>query len=265
MDEHQAANRLGALGNLTRLRLYRLLVRAGAQGLNIGDLQRLLDVAPSTLAHHLASLVRAGLVRQEQRGREVFSRTDYAVMDGLVDFIRKECCTGFANSDTKSDRDRHPKENGMSRLQLAINVTDLDEAIEFYSRMFDARPAKVKPGYANFAIAEPPLKLVLFEGPEGATINHLGVEVETAQEVTSAERRLNAAGLQTTGVDETVCCYAEKAETWVVDPDGARWEWYVKSGDAEQMNNAVVRSHPRGAETGPDVGPCCPDSRACCS
>ena len=145
----------------------------------------------------------------------------------------------------------------MSRLQLAINVTDLDKAVEFYSRLFDTVPAKVKPGYANFAIADPPLKLVLFEGPEGATLNHLGVEVETAEEVMSAERRLASAGLDTTGVDETVCCFAEKSETWVVDPDGARWEWYVKSGDAEQIHNTIVRSLPRDAGAGTAPGSCC--------
>ena len=146
----------------------------------------------------------------------------------------------------------------MSRLQLAINVTDLDKAVEFYSRLFDTAPAKVKPGYANFAIADPPLKLVLFEGPEGATLNHLGVEVETAEEVVSAERRLTGTGLETTGVDETLCCFAEKSETWVVDPDGARWEWYVKSGDADQIHNTIVRSHPREAE--PESA-----SRTCCA
>ena len=145
----------------------------------------------------------------------------------------------------------------MSRLQLAINVTDLDKAVEFYSRLFGAAPAKVKPGYANFAITDPPLKLVLFEGPEGATLNHLGVEVETAEEVVSAERRLTAAGLETTGVDETVCCFAEKAETWIVDPDGARWEWYVKSGDAEQIHNTIVRSLPHDADSEPASRTCC--------
>ena len=149
----------------------------------------------------------------------------------------------------------------MSRLQLAINVSDLDRAVAFYSRLFGSAPAKVKPGYANFAIADPPLKLVLFEGPEGATLNHLGVEVETADEVVAAERRLRTAGLDTTGVDETVCCFAEKAETWVVDPDGARWEWYVKTGDADQIHNTIVRSHPRDGEdagaTGPASPPCC--------
>ena len=157
----------------------------------------------------------------------------------------------------------------MSRLQLAINVTDLHKAVEFYSRLFGTAPGKVKPGYANFAITDPPLKLVLFEGPEGATLNHLGVEVDTAEEVVSAERRLSATGLETTGVDETICCFAEKAETWVVDPDGARWEWYVKSGDAEQIHNTIVRSHSRGAaidltsttgcsaETGPASTTCC--------
>ena len=145
----------------------------------------------------------------------------------------------------------------MSRLQLAINVTNLDRAVEFYSRLFGTAPAKVKPGYANFAVADPPLKLVLFEGSEGATLNHLGVEVETAEEVVSAERRLTDAGLETTGVDETVCCFAEKAETWVVDPDGARWEWYVKSGDAEQIHNTIVRSLPRDAGSESALEDCC--------
>ncbi len=123
----------------------------------------------------------------------------------------------------------------MSRLQLAINVSDLDAAIEFYSRLFGTGPAKVKPGYANFAVADPPLKLVLFEGSEGGTINHLGVETDSADEVVAAEARLAAAGLVTTGIDDTICCFAEKVETWVTDPDGARWEWYVKTADAETM------------------------------
>ena len=124
----------------------------------------------------------------------------------------------------------------MSRVQLAINVTDLDKSLEFYSRLFKTAPAKVKPGYANFAIADPPLKLVLFEGQEGASLNHLGVEVESAEEVASAEGRLRTAGVETTGVENTTCCYADKTETWMVDPDGARWEWYVKSGDADQLH-----------------------------
>ena len=119
----------------------------------------------------------------------------------------------------------------MSRLQLAINVTDLADAIDFYGAMFDTEPAKIEAGYANFAIADPPLKLVLFEGEEGATLNHLGVEVESADEVSEAEARLTASGIETTGVEDTVCCFAEKTETWINDPDGARWEWYVKNAD----------------------------------
>ena len=145
----------------------------------------------------------------------------------------------------------------MSRVQLAINVTDLDKAIAFYSRLFGTAPAKVKPGYANFAIADPPLKLVLFEGPEGATLNHLGVEVETAEEVASAERRLRADGLETTGVEETVCCFAEKTETWLADPDGARWEWYVKSGDAGQLEKTVAGRHASDAAAGGASTTCC--------
>jgi catechol 2,3-dioxygenase-like lactoylglutathione lyase family enzyme len=127
----------------------------------------------------------------------------------------------------------------MSRVQLALNVTDIDAAVVFYSRLFATEPAKRKPGYANFAIADPPLKLVLFEGEGGGTLNHLGVEVETGEEVVAAEARLAETGLQTTGVDDTTCCYALKTETWVKDPDGAPWEFYVKNGDAEQMQNTV--------------------------
>jgi catechol-2,3-dioxygenase len=127
------------------------------------------------------------------------------------------------------------------RLQLALNVDDLEEAISFYSKMFATQPAKVKPGYANFAIEQPPLKLVLFEGagPAGS-INHLGVEVETADEVAEAEARMSQSGLGTSGVDDTICCYAEKAETWVTGPDGNRWEWYVKKADADGFDNVVV-------------------------
>ncbi|MBM3661102.1 MAG: glyoxalase/bleomycin resistance/extradiol dioxygenase family protein [Actinobacteria bacterium] len=123
----------------------------------------------------------------------------------------------------------------MSRVQLALNVTDVDAAVDFYSRLFATPVAKRKPGYANFEIADPPLKLVLIEAPEGGTLNHLGVETMAAAEVVAAEARLSGSGLETTGVDDTVCCYAEKVETWVADPDGARWEWYVKTADAEQF------------------------------
>ena len=132
----------------------------------------------------------------------------------------------------------------MSRLQLAIDVGDLDGAIDFYSRMFGTGPAKVRPGYANFAIDEPPLKLVLFEKPGGGgTINHLGVEVGTTAEVVAAEARLAGADLETTGIEDTECCYAEKTEIWLEAPDDLRWEWYVKTADTEQSANVVLGSH----------------------
>ena len=130
----------------------------------------------------------------------------------------------------------------MSRVQLALNVSDVDAAVDFYTKLFATAPAKRKPGYANFEIAEPPLKLVLIESAEGGTLNHLGVETTDPADVSAAEQRLAAEGLETTGVDDTVCCYATKTETWVTDPDGAPWEWYVKTGDAEQMRNEVIAS-----------------------
>jgi catechol 2,3-dioxygenase-like lactoylglutathione lyase family enzyme len=142
----------------------------------------------------------------------------------------------------------------MSRVQLALDVSDIDEAVTFYSKLFGTEPAKRKPGYANFEIADPPLKLVLIEGVAGGTLNHLGVETDSSDEVVAAEARLSADGMETTGVDDTVCCYAEKTETWVTDPDGAKWEWYVKTGDAEQMSNQVL--------TVTDGASCCSPSRS---
>lgn len=136
----------------------------------------------------------------------------------------------------------------MSRVQLALNVTDVDDAVEFYSKLFATPVSKRRPGYANFEIAEPPLKLVLIEASEGGTLNHLGVESETADQVMAAEARLADTGLETTGVDDTVCCFATKTETWVTDPDGAPWEWYVKTGDADQMSTTIRDG---------DTGPCC--------
>ncbi len=126
------------------------------------------------------------------------------------------------------------------RVQLALNVADLDESIEFYSKMFDAKPMRQRPGYANFAIENPPLKLVLFEGAgQPGSLNHLGVETETAAEVASAEARLVDSGLETSGIDDTECCFATKTETWVEGPD-TKWEWYVRTGDSEQLANVVV-------------------------
>lgn len=127
------------------------------------------------------------------------------------------------------------------RLQLALDVADLDTAVDFYSRMFATPVAKRRPGYANFEIAEPPLKLVLFENPGHAGgLNHLGVETETAEEVVLAEARLTDAGLETTGVADTECCFAAKTETWLDGPDGTRWEWYVKTGDRDTRSAGDV-------------------------
>ncbi len=122
----------------------------------------------------------------------------------------------------------------MSRVQLALNVSDLDAAVDFYSKLFGAEPAKRRPGYANFAVTEPPLKLVLIEssGP-GGTLNHLGVEVESADEVKAAHARLAGEGLATATEEGVTCCYATQDKVWVDDPDGAPWELYTVLADAD--------------------------------
>jgi catechol 2,3-dioxygenase-like lactoylglutathione lyase family enzyme len=131
-----------------------------------------------------------------------------------------------------------PEVPTVSRVQLALNVSDLDEAVAFYSKLFGAEPAKLRPGYANFAIADPPLKLVLMEtedarghGVSGA-LNHLGVEVGTTDDVAAATGRLEDEGLETAVEDRTTCCFAVQDKVWVNDPDGAPWEVYTVLADA---------------------------------
>ena len=122
----------------------------------------------------------------------------------------------------------------MSRVQLALNVDDLDAAITFYSTLFGTQPAKVKPGYANFAVANPPLKLVLLENPgQGGTLNHLGVEVESSETVHSEIARLTDAGMFTEEEIGATCCFATQDKVWVTGPGGERWEVYTVLADSE--------------------------------
>ena len=122
----------------------------------------------------------------------------------------------------------------MSRVQLALNVDDLDAAITFYSRLFGAEPAKRKPGYANYAITDPPLKLVLIENPgAGGTINHLGVEVASSDAVRTEIARLAEAGLFTEEEMSTTCCFATQDKVWVTGPAGEKWEVYTVLADSE--------------------------------
>ena len=119
----------------------------------------------------------------------------------------------------------------MARVQLAINVAELDSAIEFYGKLFSAEPHKVRPGYANFEIDNPPLKLVLMEDGRGGSLNHLGVEVDTTTEVVAETQRLGGLGMATEIEDGVVCCHAEQDKVWVSDPAGIRWEVYTITDD----------------------------------
>lgn len=150
----------------------------------------------------------------------------------------------------------------MSRVQLALNVEDLDEAIAFYSKLFGTTPAKIRPGYANFAVAEPPLKLILIEGNgEPGSLNHLGVEVESTDDVVAAQQRLAGEGLPTATEDEVTCCYAVQDKVWVDAPDGEPWEIYTVLADAEMPTGELRAVEPENSSL------CCdsaPESAARC-
>ena len=126
----------------------------------------------------------------------------------------------------------------MSRVQLALRVADLEASIAFYTKLFGTEPAKRRPGYANFAITEPPLKLVLLEGQPGepTRMDHLGVEVTTIDEVTAATARLAAEGLPTATEEDTACCYAVQDKVWVTGPGTEPWEVYVVKADSDILD-----------------------------
>jgi catechol 2,3-dioxygenase-like lactoylglutathione lyase family enzyme len=161
----------------------------------------------------------------------------------------------------------------MSRLQLAINVNDLDESVAFYSRLFDTEPAKRRPGYANFAVAQPPLKLVLIENPgKGGSLNHLGLEVSDTDAVNGEQARLAVHGFATTDERESTCCYAKQDKFWVENtPNGEQWEIYTVLADSQtfsavpeamRWDAAAVRKRPalkRSPVAAADLEGNCPD------
>lgn len=131
----------------------------------------------------------------------------------------------------------------MSRVQLALNVDNLEESVSFYRNLFGVEPAKIKPGYANFAIANPPLKLVLLENPgHGGSVNHLGVEVESSDTVHAEIARLTEAGMFTEEEIGTTCCFATQDKVWVTAPGGERWEVYTVLEDSETFGSAPSES-----------------------
>ncbi|MFF3641906.1 ArsI/CadI family heavy metal resistance metalloenzyme [Streptomyces sp. NPDC002564] len=136
----------------------------------------------------------------------------------------------------------------MSRAQLALRVSDLEASVTFYTKLFGTGPAKRREGYANFALTEPPLKLVLIEGEPGqeTRLDHLGVEVAAAEQVTAATTRLKDAGLATFEENDTSCCYALQDKVWVHGPGKEPWEVYVVKADADTLGKSAESPVPGG-------------------
>jgi lactoylglutathione lyase len=158
------------------------------------------------------------------------------------------------------------QEATVSRVQLALNVPDIDAAIEFYSKLFATQPAKVRPGYANFAVADPPLKLVLIEdrSQQPGSLNHLGVEVEGADQVAAERARLVDSGMSVAIEDKVTCCYAVQNKVWVDSPGGEPWEIYTVLADSEMpvgQLRTVEADGPACCAARPDLAP---TASSCC-
>ncbi len=147
-----------------------------------------------------------------------------------------------------------------ARVQLALNVPDLGEAIRFYSQLFDVQPHKLREGYANFEVAEPPLKLVLFENQQAERLNHLGVEVRSSAVVAEEIERLQASDMDTEVEDGVVCCHARQDKVWARDPAGLRWEIYHVTDDMPEALGGAARRGTPSMERAPR-----PTERPCCA
>ncbi|MDI3420908.1 ArsI/CadI family heavy metal resistance metalloenzyme [Streptomyces luteolus] len=147
----------------------------------------------------------------------------------------------------------------MSRVQLALRVPDLEASIAFYGKLFDAEPAKLRDGYANFALTEPPLKLVLIQGEPGqdTRMDHLGVEVASTEAVHTATTRLGGRGLDTTVENDTTCCYALQDKVWVHGPGKEPWEVYVVKADADTLTRQPRSACCAKEPAAPEAGGCC--------
>lgn len=153
----------------------------------------------------------------------------------------------------------------MSRVQLALNVADLEESVAFYTKVFGVQPHKRRPGYVNFEIAEPPLKLVLIAGGGApGTLNHLGVEVMSTDEVGAAITRLQSEGLATTVEEQTSCCYAVQDKVWVHGPDAEPWEVYTVLADAPEMRKVVAEGEAECCAPAASEPVSMSATRACC-
>jgi catechol 2,3-dioxygenase-like lactoylglutathione lyase family enzyme len=124
-----------------------------------------------------------------------------------------------------------------TKVHVALNVSEVNRSVEFYRAAFGVEPVKWKPGYAKFAIAEPPLNLTLNQQAKidgRGALNHLGIEVSSTAEVIAAKERLRQAGLATSDEMNVDCCFALQDKTWITDPDGYRWEIFtVKVQDTQ--------------------------------
>jgi catechol 2,3-dioxygenase-like lactoylglutathione lyase family enzyme len=169
-------------------------------------------------------------------------------MDGAISTSDNIDACRWIEDRGPSEERRAMTETVPTRVQLALNVDDVEEAVAFYSRLFGVGPAKRRPGYANFAVTTPPLKLVLLENPgQGGTLNHLGVEMGSIEVVDAEQSRLAAAGLTSVDERDSTCCYATQDKFWVEGaPDGERWEFYT-----------VLADSPTFFGSASDGAPCC--------
>ncbi len=254
MERSDAIVALAALAQESRLDIFRLLVQAGADGLPAGQIGERLGLPSATLSFHLNQLRHAGLVTFRRESRSLIYAAEYPAMNGLLAYLTENCCQGDAagcgvgvcdSSTPSTPRKERPP---MKRLHVHVSVEDIAQSVRFYSTLFAAEPAVIKPDYAKWMLDDPRVNFAISTRSGETGLDHLGIQVETPDELHEVYERLQQAGRPVLEEGATTCCYAKSEKSWITDPQGLSWETFLTSGESTVYGDSVdlgpIRTRP---------------------
>ena len=275
MEKTDAVAALAALAQDNRLETYRLLVQAGPDGMPAGEVAAAIGLPPNTLTFHFDRLRVAGLVTVRRDGRSMIYAARYETMNALLGFLTENCCSG-ANMHALERASRlarnasrfQLRSSPMKRMHVHVAVADISDSIGFYSALFSAQPAVVKPDYAKWMLDDPRVNFAISTRGRQPGLDHLGIQVESGDELRKSMRVYVQAGGDVIEQGQTACCYAKSEKSWIDDPAGHSWETFFTTGENTDYGDG---SGERGARVAHAEACCVPavaparSASACCA
>ena len=247
METSDAVAALAALAQDNRLDIFRLLVQAGPDGMAAGHVAEKLDLAPNTLTFHFDRLRVAGLVTVRRDGRSMIYAARFETMNGLLAFLTENCCQGALETCAPAAVCKPTGSSPMKRMHVHVAVDDLKQSIGFYSALFAAEPAVIKTDYAKWMLDDPRVNFAISTRGRQPGLDHLGIQVESGDELKEIYARLHKAGGNIIEQGQTACCYAKSEKSWIDDPAGISWETFLTTGESTDYGDGTGERLPRCA------------------